>query len=255
MSLTYDDIKLGDTVRMRGGEEFTVGSKSTSFGDRTGEYEGPFISPERGFGTHYLINEVKEVIARNPRLCVYCGEGVTAKSTETNFCVNCFYSGAHDEHEHAALISALEELDNVKDAGIWHTGGGCMLLAVRLVDGRLATCTEWDAQIPNPGDPWGMIYVHPNEESYDEQEYENVEEHLFHDWDSDDKSRMLSDAQLVDFVRRLSRPALTEGGLAWVEAHPDSIVARVAATGYNTDWPEAYVTAAIAACNAKGASS
>lgn len=57
----------------------------------------------------------------------------------------------------------------------------------------------------------------------------------------------------------VERIRLTEEGVAWVARQhgrrlADSpLVARVAIAGYGSDWPDSHVTAAIKACNERGA--
>jgi len=194
--LSLDDVRLGDVVRLRNGETFAVATKCESYGDRDGEYPGPWLSPDRAFRSHYLLADVVEVVLRNPRVCAICGsEGITSKSDECDFCVHCFYSGAMYARAHASLLAKLDALDVVESAHFWHTGGGCFLLAIKRVDGRLLTCTELDAGVPEPGDPWLLIVEWSSEDAYDEFDYESTVEH-------DDVS--LSDDELVAWVEAQS---------------------------------------------------
>lgn len=55
-------------------------------------------------------------------------------------------------------------------------------------------------------------------------------------------------------VETLDYPALTEDGRKWARANADdSIVCRVALTGYDSDWPASHVKTAIETVNARAA--
>jgi hypothetical protein len=200
-ALTLEDIRLGDTVRLRNGETIVVDSRSSWYEDATGRHTGPFVSPSPGFSERYLLADVVEVVARNPRRCVYCGDGVTSTNPEVTFCRGCHYAGTHDEAERAELFRRLSALENVSDVGVWHTGGGCKLLAVTLVSGEIVTCTEYDAILPAPGDNWGLLYVHRSLEDYEEQT-EWLDERAFTFFEGEDEEKAtLTDDGLVEFVR------------------------------------------------------
>lgn len=166
--LTLDDIRLGDTVRLRNGETILVEGKTTSYTDRDGEHEGPFVTEAKTFD-HYLLADVLEIVERNERLCRFCGEGVTSTNPETDFCRGCFYTGTTQEERLAPLIARLSEPENVAGVAVWHTGGGCFNLAVTLQDGRIATpsvayydegdCRWWvEPGFPESDeDRWGVV--------------------------------------------------------------------------------------------------
>lgn len=53
---------------------------------------------------------------------------------------------------------------------------------------------------------------------------------------------------------QVTGPRLTSAGRAWAEAHPESIIGRVAiqADAGDTDWPEPFRDVAIKLCNHDG---
>jgi hypothetical protein len=197
-----NDVGLGDTVRLRNGETVVVESKFTSYTDASGEHEGPFVGAGPHGRDHYLLSDVVEVVAPNPRRCRFCGEGVTSTNDEVDFCRNCHYTGRAQEERRGDLIGRLGDLDLVGTARIWHTGGGCFLLAVELVDGRLVTCTDGEASLPEDGEPWGLVVVSPNQEAWDE-------------WDEgvlDIRQAEWTDDQLVSEIRCLDAPKVVDLG-------------------------------------------
>lgn len=172
------EIKLGDEVELRNGERIVVWSKCTSYSDRTGTHEGPFVSPQ-AFGERYLLADVARVTKRNERLCRFCGEGVTATVAETDFCRLCFYSGRSLEDSYSGIIGRLTSDETVESADVWHTGGGCFLLAVTRTDGRLLTCAaDQDAVLPAPGEKW-WAFEYPTESDFD-RECEGYEVNVTH---------------------------------------------------------------------------
>jgi len=61
---------------------------------------------------------------------------------------------------------------------------------------------------------------------------------------------MISKSKGAVSERGKSLAVLTPDGILWVMAHAhSSTVANVALQGYVAGWPDAYVTAAIRACN------
>lgn len=188
--IEFADINLGDTVRLRNGETFAVAEKCVSYHDRQGDHPGPWISPSRDWRQGFLLSDILEIVKRNPRVCRFCGGGVTARSPETDFCRDCFYSGRADAELRAELIDGLRALPNVASADIWHTGGGCMVLAISLLDGQLATATEGEAALPEPGEPWGLICVSDNEEAWGEWDESRIEI----------SEGSWADAELINFI-------------------------------------------------------
>lgn len=183
---TSEEIRLGDAVRLPNGATITVESKYDWYEDATGRHDGPFVGA-RGTSQHYLVADVVEVVLRNERLCVFCGEGVTATTSETDFCRNCFYTGRSWERKLAPLLARIDEIDEVVSTAVWHTGGGCFNLAVTLADGRLLTPSEGfrsddDGTVwPEPGFPdaddpesrWSMV-VSASEEAWSEWDESKV---------------------------------------------------------------------------------
>jgi hypothetical protein len=166
--MKLDEIGLGDVVRLRNGETLRVGAKVLSYEDSTGKHDGPFVASGTAALDRYVLSDIVEVVERNPRRCRYCGEGVTSTKPEIEYCSNCFYTGAAYEDRHSDLMTALADLDPVRDVGVWHMGGGCFLLAVKFADGRLVTVTDAGGDgIPEMGETWGLLVVSPNEETFD----------------------------------------------------------------------------------------
>jgi hypothetical protein len=173
--LGIKDITDGDIVKLVTGQSVVVHGLWTSYSDRQGEHPGPGITTA-GTYEHILLTDVVEVVRKNDRLCVYCGGGVTSTNPEVDFCRSCHYTGTAKEHDIAPLIDALQSHDNVATAEVWHTGGGCFLLAVKLTDGRIATCTAGEASLPDEHEPlWQCIGVWPSESAYDDSDYDSVD--------------------------------------------------------------------------------
>lgn len=174
--MDLNDIRLGDTVRLRNGETIIVAHKMEGYTDRDGEHPGPYVAARGPSFDRYLLADVVEVVERNERVCRFCGEGVTARDDDIDYCSNCFYSGRALTDDHAELIVALAAIPNVKGAHVWHTGGGCFLLAVTLNDGRLITLSDADAALPEKGQPWRYFAVAESEEAYDEYDESRIEQ-------------------------------------------------------------------------------
>lgn len=182
--LTLADIRMGDTVRLRNGETIVVDGKTTSYTDKDGEHEGPFVTEAKTFD-HYFLADVAEITEKNERLCRFCGDGVTSTNPETDFCRNCHYTGRAEEERLATLLTKLAEPENVDTVAVWHTGGGCFNLAVMLRDGRLATPSvaryeEGEGRWwPEPGFPeeesdrWGIV-VAASEEAWSEHDESKI---------------------------------------------------------------------------------
>lgn len=107
------------------------------------------------------------------RICAICGRvPVSSKNPETDFCRICWATGASEERDLDAdgrgTLTRLRALPGVDHANVWQTGGGCMVLAVTLVDDRLITASyPDDAGIPPAEGPWGVI-LSETEEAWSE---------------------------------------------------------------------------------------
>lgn len=164
--LQLDDIRDGDTVRLRNGETIVVDSRSAWYQDREGRHDGPFVYTKPGHD-HYLLADVVEVVVRNERLCRFCGGGITSTVAETDFCRGCFYTGTYHEDLHSDLIGRLGDIDEVATVSVWHTGGGCFLLAVKFGDESLATM-DAEFALPEGDEPWNLIVLAPNQQAWDD---------------------------------------------------------------------------------------
>lgn len=159
--IELNDIRLGDTVLLRNGEQLVVDSKIVSYTDREGEHEGPFIST-RAMGDRYTLSDIVEIVERNPRRCRYCGEGITAKGEEIDYCKLCFYSGQSQEEKFGPLIKRLNTVSNGREWSVWHTGGGCFCLGTWLTpetspgkEDGLEFMASDDSVLPeDPNGPW-----------------------------------------------------------------------------------------------------
>lgn len=163
--IARENIHLGDTVRIRNGETIVVEGVWDSYGDRDGEHPGPWVSTGHGHGRdRYLLADVTEVVERNPRICRFCGEGVTSTNPETTFCRNCFYNGTAAEDQNAAVIDQFREVFEPLGfvVSIDHTGGGCFWLYVGRGFGEVGpywVATDGEASIPrfDEGESWGIV--------------------------------------------------------------------------------------------------
>lgn len=218
--MELNELRLGDLVRLKNGETIGVDSKVTSYHDRDGEHEGPFVM-RQGDHEYIPLADVVEVVAANPRLCVYCGEGVT--SMKADFCRGCFYTGRVYEERHDALLRKITETDGVQSAHFWHTGGGCFLLAVTLDDGRLLTPSEGyrnedgsvfpEPTIPeNDGERWAMVA------SRDEAAWEDPDA-----WEAADPNGGNDDAAVQISQRLLTEDELVEA-VAYLAARRGELI-------------------------------
>jgi hypothetical protein len=190
--MKLEEIRLGDVVRLRNGETIRVRGKSTSYHDSRGEHVGPFVSGPT-HADRYLLADVVDVAVRNEKVCAICErEGVTSTNPDVDFCERCFYSGAAIERERGELLYALRALDGVETADVWHTGGGCFLLAVKATDGRLITVSD-EAAVPEPGEPWKTFVISESEDVFDDYDPDRMEE----------RDGEWSDEALVDEVRKV----------------------------------------------------
>jgi hypothetical protein len=186
---TWSDIRMGDTVRLRSGEEVVADGIVTSVHDAEGVHAGPFLSVAGDHRRRTLLSEVVAIVGRNERRCTICGNGVTSTNPETTFCRGCFYTGAAYEamlsSDERNVLLRIGALDGVKDTAVWHTGGGCFNLGIRLDDGRLLTPSVGlpaedgsDEVYPEPGIPTGderwCLVIAASEEAWDEWREEDI---------------------------------------------------------------------------------
>lgn len=123
-------------------------------------------------------------IDRESRPCVFCGTEV--ESDKVDFCRSCFYTGTfHEERTPSVveLLAGVRPLDKVEHAHVWHTGGGCFIVGIKLTDGRLLTPSigyrAEDGHVwPEPsfpedeGDTWALV-ISANEEAFDNWDEED----------------------------------------------------------------------------------
>jgi hypothetical protein len=160
-TLTIEDIRAGDVVRLTDGQTITVDGITTKYIDRDGEHDGPFVTEARTWA-HHPIEDVVEVVTRNERNCRYCGGGVTSTNPDVDYCRGCHYSGRAQHDTFAPLIDKLQAVSG-HTWSVWHTGGGCFALAANLDDGDdapfLMATAEGDAVLPETtAGPWSLGY-------------------------------------------------------------------------------------------------
>lgn len=108
------------------------------------------------------------------RICKICGVvPVAAKDPATDFCRGCYYGGRADERMLDAdgrdFLVRARAVEGVASADVWHTGGGCMVLAVTLDSGRFLGCSVPDGPgIPAKGEPWGLVTAAPSLDAWSE---------------------------------------------------------------------------------------
>lgn len=170
--ITKQDIRQGDTVKLAGGATIVVDAVVDSYGDRAGEHPGPWVRTREW--DRYLLSQVVDIVARNPRTCRYCGEGVTSTNPDCDYCRNCHYNGTALADEKAAVLAELRAAS--PRFSVWHTGGGCFaygaVLSTESDDGEypFVMVTNGDAGIDGiPGDTvWvAGIYRHDDDEGAD----------------------------------------------------------------------------------------
>jgi hypothetical protein len=172
--MQLEDIRDGDTVRLRDGRTVVVDSKTSMYRDLDGDHEGPFVTTRPALA-HHPLAEVVEVVERNERVCRFCGEGVTSTNPEIDYCRGCHYTGRAAEAKREALLFAVRSIPDVTDASVWHTGGGCFLLAVTAKDGRFISVSDEDANVPEPGEPWQLLVVSPDQATWDEWDEDRLD--------------------------------------------------------------------------------
>src|SRR5262245_7592324 len=151
--LSKSDIRMGDTVKIRNGENIVVDGVSDWYEDATGRHDGPWVMTKSW--DRYPLSDVVEIAVRNERICVFCGEGVTAKMPDTDYCRNCHYNGTAEERVRAAQIQRLESLTGATVA-VEHTGGNCFWMAFRFPNdgGYYYAATDGEASLPTQGEEW-----------------------------------------------------------------------------------------------------
>lgn len=210
MTLTREEISLGDVVRLRNGEEIRVRGVSDWYEDREGRHDGPWVIAYPY--DRYLLADVDEVVRRNERRCRFCGEGVTATSETVDYCEGCHYSGQ------AATASRDEQIARMAAAigdGVFgwveHTGGGCFWLAFRFPgdpsyyvatngEASLPCSTEDDSPLLSGG--WGYVGRHNDTDGHPDYEGTTLRYAAEADvyWDEYPKHSM-SDQDVVDAIR------------------------------------------------------
>ncbi len=135
--------------------------------------------------------EPRALLRADARVCRFCGEPVQSRDPDTDFCRNCYYHGRFHEERHIELLGRLSSLEGVESASVWHTGGGCFNLAVKLTDGRLIATSvahrdeltegegagRWwpEAGLPSePGEKWGVV-IAESEEAWSEWDEPKLE--------------------------------------------------------------------------------
>jgi hypothetical protein len=166
MSVSQDEIRMGDTVLLRNGERVVVDSVIEWYADSTGKHDGPFVNEARTYD-RYLLADVAEIVERNPRICEFCGNGVTSPNPEVTFCRGCFYNGTAFEDRYADVIEVFQRAFPDHWATIEHTGGGCFWLAIHPLPGSPLAArspyywalTAGDAVLPmfEEGELWGIV--------------------------------------------------------------------------------------------------
>lgn len=205
------DLTAGDLVRLRDGSTLAVNSLCTSYSDASGEHEGPFVTTRDGGHRFVPVSEVVEVVAPNPHRCKLCGGGVTAKDPERYpYCSVCHYTGQVEETQRAEQLAAMATALGGPAVAVWHTGGGCMMLAVTFSDEPdvYYGVTDGEASLPAVDDRplaeggWGLIIRYEGEEA---DEGETIL--TYHvGGDSDDRywseypDHSFSDAQVVEAI-------------------------------------------------------
>lgn len=106
--------------------------------------------------------------------CIVCGVN---EAPEDKACVFCFFSGRYFEEvlsseERSRLLTRIRELEQVKQAEVWHHGESMFNLTVALRDGRYIVpglLLEAGGQravvpaIPPVGELWGVaVFSDPN---------------------------------------------------------------------------------------------
>lgn len=112
-----------------------------------------------------------EIAAHRLRICTICKtNAIDSLDPRCDFCRICWATGASEERslEQRGLLTTLRELDGVERVSVWQTGGGCMMLAIMLDDGRFIG-TSNDNAIPDPGkgEKWTVVQVATSTDAWD----------------------------------------------------------------------------------------
>lgn len=117
------------------------------------------------------------------RICTICErEPITAdpvKYPDTDFCRFCWAGGLVEQRrlDKRGLSERLVEAGALR-ANVWQTGGGCMVLAIRLPDGALFTASHDDGpSIPEAEGPWGG-YISETDDAWYAWDESKITEHL-----------------------------------------------------------------------------
>lgn len=110
--------------------------------------------------------------------CKLCGTGVTAKDPERYpYCLICHYTGAAASDIRKAQLQRMRQaLGGIHvHPVIWHTGGGCFMLAIRFAEDPGYYCaTDGNAGLPHDDDGyalpeggWGYVAYAASDEDED----------------------------------------------------------------------------------------
>lgn len=164
------EVKLGDYVAFDPtGRDlpdcFQVGRVTARISSSTEIIDGEFVEDPRprlevivnGSEERMRIETWAAIVWRNPRLCRFCGDGITSSKPDVDFCRGCFYSGEPFKEKFeacAAMIrERLGELVVAESVGIWHTGGGCFALGATLANSGELLMGGGDASLPDADQP------------------------------------------------------------------------------------------------------
>lgn len=177
MSLTKDEIRMGDVVRLKSGTKITVDSVSEWYEDATGRHDGPWVTTmQYGGFDRFPLEDVVETVVSNPRICRFCGNGVTASNPDTDFCRSCYHSGTAFNDIFASEAEPFREAFPDCKVGFEHTGGGCWWFAIYPDSDWYWAVTDGNAGIPEfaDGELWGMALRYHKDESHPDYEGINV---------------------------------------------------------------------------------
>lgn len=173
--LTKEELRLGDTVRLRNGETIVVDGVSDWYEDRTGRHVGPWVMtpPTVGGIERYPLADVVETVVSNPRVCRFCGNGVTAKTETTDFCRYCYHSGVAFNDIYAAERQPFVDAFPDAHVGFEHTGGGCWWFAIYPKDSPWYwAMTNGEAAIPKfqDGEGWAIVVRYHTDDDHPDYE-------------------------------------------------------------------------------------
>lgn len=137
-----------------------------------------------------------------------CTEVSSAKNpSRYPYCRSCHYTGQAAEHQRESQMEYFADRlrESGGSAGIWHTGGGCMMLGIQFEGTEEHYgCTMFDAILPedddgNPvRDEWGLVCWYRDEEQADDG-WELLHDSGYPD-EKAEKPARLTDEQLMDLV-------------------------------------------------------